>query len=84
MLSYPRKAPPGSSSLVWSEDSDSVDLPPAELVAAFDAVDGARSIISAHNPRASIAGMRRRRGAAERFRSIAGCKYFYLDWNYDL
>ena len=38
-FSYPRKAPLGSSSLVWSEDSDLVDISPAELLAAFDAVD---------------------------------------------
>ena len=41
-FSYPRKAPLGSSSLVWSEDSDLVDLSPAELLAAFDAVDDVR------------------------------------------
>ena len=29
--------------------------------------------------------MRRRlRGEAERFHCLAGYKYFYLDWNYDL
>jgi hypothetical protein len=84
-FSYPRKAPLGSSSLVWSEDSDLVDLSAAELLAAFDAVDEVREIIPVHNPRASIADMRRRlRGEAERFHCLAGYKYFYLDWNYDL
>jgi MoaA/NifB/PqqE/SkfB family radical SAM enzyme len=84
-FSYPRKAPLGSSSLVWSEDSDLVDLSPGELLAAFDQVDAVRDIIPVHNPRASIADMRRRlRGEAERFHCLAGYKYFYLDWNYDL
>ena len=42
-------------------------------------------IIPVHNPRASIADIRRRlRGEAERFHCLAGYKYFYLDWNYDL
>ena len=84
-FSYPRKAPLGSSSLVWSEDSDLMDLSPAELLAAFDAVDEVRRIIPVQNPRASIADVRRRlRGEAERFHCLAGYKYFYLDWNYDL
>ena len=84
-FSYPRKAPLGSSSLVWSEDSDLVDLSAAELLAAFDAVDEVRRIIPVQNPRASIADVRRRlRGQAERFHCLAGYKYFYLDWNYDL
>ena len=84
-FSYPRKAPLGSSSLVWSEDSDLVDFSPRELLAAFDAVDELRKIIPVHNPQASIADMRRRlRGEAERFHCLAGYKYFYLDWNYDL
>ena len=48
-------------------------------------VDVVRDIIPVHNPRASIADMRRRlRGEAERFHCLAGYKYFYLDWNYDL
>lgn len=84
-FSYPRKAPLGSSSLVWSEDSELMDLSPAELLAAFDAVDEVRRIIPVQNPRASIADVRNRlRGQAERFHCVAGYKYFYLDWNYDL
>jgi len=84
-FSYPRKAPLGSSSLVWSEDSDLVDLPPRELLAAFDAVDALRDRFPVHNPRASVADMKRRlRGEPERFVCLAGYKYFYLDWNYDL
>jgi MoaA/NifB/PqqE/SkfB family radical SAM enzyme len=85
-FSYPRKAALGSSSLVWSEDCDLVDITPAELIAAFEAVDQVvRPIIPVHNPRASIEDMKRRlRGERERFVCLAGYKYFYLDWNYDL
>jgi len=84
-FSYPRKAPLGSSSLVWSEDSTLVDMTPAELLAAFDAVETVRPIIPVHNPREGIADMRRRlTGEGERFVCHAGYKYFYLDWNYDL
>ncbi|MCO6415740.1 radical SAM protein [Siccirubricoccus sp. KC 17139] len=84
-FSYPRKAALGSSSLVWSEDSELVDMTPAEILAAFDAAEGAREIIPVHNPRAGLADMRRRlTGQGERFICHAGYKYFYLDWNYDL
>ena len=62
-----------------------MDFSPAELLAAFDAVDEVRRIIPVQNPRASIADIRHRlRGEAERFHCLAGYKYFYLDWNYDL
>jgi MoaA/NifB/PqqE/SkfB family radical SAM enzyme len=84
-FSYPRKAALGSSSLVWSEDSDLVDISPSALLAAFEAVDAIRDLIPVQNPRASIADMKRRlRGEAERFVCVAGYKYFYLDWAYDL
>ncbi len=84
-FSYPRKAPLGSSSLVWSEDSALVDMSPAELLTAFDGVDAVRGIIPVHNPREGIADMRRRlTGVGERYVCHAGYKFFYLDWNYDL
>jgi MoaA/NifB/PqqE/SkfB family radical SAM enzyme len=84
-FSYPRKAPRGSTSLVWSEDTDLMDFSAAELLAAFEAADAIRDILPVHNPRASMADMQRRlRGETERFHCLAGYKYFYLDWNYDL
>ncbi len=84
-FSYPRRAALGSSSLVWSEDSDLVDMSTAELLAAFDGVEETRKIIPVHNPRQGIADMRRRlTGEGERFICHAGYKYFYMDWNYDL
>jgi MoaA/NifB/PqqE/SkfB family radical SAM enzyme len=84
-FSYPRKAALASSSLAWSEDSDLVDMTPQEIAAAFDSADSVRDIIPVHNPRASMADLKRRlRGEPERFVCHAGYKYFYLDWNYDL
>ncbi len=84
-FSYPRKAALGSSSLVYSEDSELVDMSKEELIAAFDGAQSVRDIIPVHNPREGIADMRRRlTGEGERFICHAGYKYFYLDWNYDL
>lgn len=84
-FSYPRKAELGSSSLVYSEDSDLVDMTNAQLIAAFDGVEKTRAVLPVFNPREGIADMRRRlTGEGERFICHAGYKYFYLDWNYDL
>jgi MoaA/NifB/PqqE/SkfB family radical SAM enzyme len=84
-FSYPRRAALGSSSLVWSEDSELVDMSRDELLAAFEGAEGVRAILPVHNPREGIADMRRRLlGEHERFTCHAGYKYFYMDWNYDL
>ena len=84
-FSYPRKTPLGSSSLVWSDDSDLVEFAPAELLASFEAVEELRPLFPLQNPRASIADRKRRlHGEAERFVCYGGYKYFYMDWNYDL
>jgi MoaA/NifB/PqqE/SkfB family radical SAM enzyme len=84
-FSYPRTAAYGSSSLVYSEDSDLVDITAKDLIKSFEAADGIRDLIPVQNPRASMADMvRRLRGEKERFVCVAGYKYFYLDWNYDL
>jgi MoaA/NifB/PqqE/SkfB family radical SAM enzyme len=84
-FSYPRRSALGSSSLVWSEDSDLVDLTPERLIAAFEQVNALRRTLPVHNPRASVADMQRRlRGEPERFACFGGYKYFYMDWNYDL
>lgn len=84
-FSYPRKAALGSSSLVYSETSPLVDLDTEEMLAAFEAVDATRDLFPVHNPRASVADMKSRlRGAPEKFTCLAGYKYFYMDWNYEL
>lgn len=84
-FSYPRRAPLGSSSLVYSEDSALVDMSNAEIVAAIDQVEAVRTIIPVHNPQQGLADLRARlTGQPERFVCHAGYKYFYLDWNYAL
>lgn len=84
-FSYPRKTALGSSSLVWSDDSDLVDFAPDELLACFDAVEELRPLFPVQNPRASIIDRKQRlQGAAERFVCYGGYKYFYMDWNYNL
>lgn len=84
-FSYPQRAKLGSSSLAWSADSRLMKFTDSELVAAFDELDGIRSLFPVNNPRASVADMRRHlRGEAQRFVCYAGFKSFYMDWNYDV
>ena len=84
-FSYPQKAAHGSTSLIWSEDCDLVDFTPAQLAAAFDAVDSLRAHFPVTNPSASIADMKRHlRGEPEQFACYGGYKSFYMDWNFDL
>lgn len=84
-FSYPQQAPHGSTSLVWSDDSELVNFTPEELVAGFDAIDGLRRQFPVTNPRGSIADMKRHlRGEPERFTCYGGYKSFYMDWNFDL
>ena len=79
---FPRKAPLGSSSLAWSEDSNLVDLSPAELLAAFDAVEVVRrSFQSATGaPRSPTCGAGCPEKRGER-RCLARLQMLYLDWN---
>ncbi len=84
-FSYPRRAPLGSSSLVYSEDSALVDMGADDILRALDGADAMRAIIPVQNPRAGMDDLRRRlRGKRERFVCHAGYKYFYLDWDYEL
>lgn len=84
-FSYPRQAPLGSSSLVFSETSRLIDYDAEELIAAFDAIQSVRHRIRVHNPRPSVDTMQRHlRGEAEAFPCYGGYKHFYLDWMLDL
>ena len=84
-FSYPQQARLGSSSLAWSESSQLMNFSSAELVAAFDAVDGLRGSFPVNNPRASVADMKRHVGGKkEEFVCYAGYKSFYMDWNYEM
>jgi MoaA/NifB/PqqE/SkfB family radical SAM enzyme len=84
-FSYPRKAPLGSSSLVYSADCSLVDMTADDILRALDGAEAMRAIIPVQNPRAGMDDLRRRlRGERERFVCHAGYKYFYLDWDYEL
>jgi MoaA/NifB/PqqE/SkfB family radical SAM enzyme len=84
-FSYPRKAALGSSSLVYSEESDLVDFTPEQLVEAFRAVDALRETFPVHNPKPSLLDMQRHaRGEAESFPCFGGYKHFYMDWKLDI
>jgi MoaA/NifB/PqqE/SkfB family radical SAM enzyme len=84
-FSYPRKAALGSSSLVYSEESDLVDFTPEQLVEAFQAVDALRGTFPVQNPAPSLLDMQRHvRGEAESFPCFGGYKHFYMDWKLDL
>jgi MoaA/NifB/PqqE/SkfB family radical SAM enzyme len=84
-FSYPRQAPFGSSSLVYSENSRLVDFTPDELIAVLDAILDLRRRLTVLNPAASIRDVQRHlRGEPERFPCVGGFKYFYLDWNLDI
>jgi MoaA/NifB/PqqE/SkfB family radical SAM enzyme len=84
-FSYPRKEPFGSSSLVYSEDSEIVDFTDDELDAALTAILRLKRRFPVLNPSASIRDIQRHvRGAAERFPCVGGFKYFYMDWRLDV
>jgi MoaA/NifB/PqqE/SkfB family radical SAM enzyme len=69
------------SSFLGYADSKLLDFSPAELVEAFEAVKDMKRTFTVVNPVASIEDMQRLvRGEPQRFRCLAGDKYFYLDW----
>ena len=81
-FSYPRQAPFGSNSLVYSEDSPLVDFTRDELIAVLEAILRLRRRFPVLNPAASIRDVQRHlRGEPERFACVGGFKYFYVDWN---
>jgi MoaA/NifB/PqqE/SkfB family radical SAM enzyme len=84
-FSYPRNEPLGSSSLVYSQDSELVNLDAGELVDALEGIKRVKRRFPVKNPLASIAEMQRHaRGEEEIFPCVGGYKYFYLDWNLDI
>ena len=84
-FSYPRRERFGSTSLVYSEDSELVAFEREELIRALDAVAAMKKRFPVKNPTASIADIKRHvLGEQERFPCVGGHKYFYLDWNLDI
>ena len=84
-FSYPRREPFGSTSLVYGEESQLVDLDRDELLAALDEIGRLGKRFPVINPRASLAEVARYvRGEPQAVPRIGGYKYFYLDWNLDI
>ena len=76
-FSYPRSAPFGSTSLVYSEHSHLVDLDCDELLAALEAIGRLRKQFPVLNPRASLAEVARCvRGEPQEVPCIGEYKYF--------
>lgn len=82
-FSYPlRKL---SSSFLGYSDSELIQYTDEELLAAFDEIKKLKNSFHVVNPRESLEEMQRFiRGEKQQYPCLAGFKYFYLDWNYDL
>lgn len=84
-FSYPRRAPFGSSSLVYDEDSKLIDLDEKELVDALHAIARMKRHFRVLDPAGALAEVERFvRGEPQRVPCIGGNKYFYIDWNLDI
>jgi MoaA/NifB/PqqE/SkfB family radical SAM enzyme len=84
-FSYPRRAPFGSSSMVYSPDSALINFEQEELIQALESIKALKSKFPVLNPSASIDDIERHvRGEREKFGCIGGHKYFYLDWNLNI
>jgi len=84
-FSYPRRERFGSSSLVYSEDSELMNQRPEEVLAALDSIKRLKKRFRVLDPSASLEEVGRFvRGEKERVPCIAGHKYFYIDWNLDV
>ena len=81
-FSYPRKEPFGSSSLVYSPDSELVDYTPDQLIEAMDAIKRLKGHFPVMNPSAALEDIKRfARKEPQLIGCVGGHKYFYLDWN---
>ncbi|MET1028917.1 MAG: radical SAM protein, partial [Dongiaceae bacterium] len=84
-FSYPRRLPFGSSSLVYSEESELLNFESGELVSALDAIKKMKRHFPVLNPTASITDIQNHiQGKDEAFSCVGGYKYFYIDWNLDI
>ncbi len=84
-FSFPRRAPLGSSSLVYSPDSPLIKFETEELVRAIAAIKALKKRFTVQNPVVSLDEIQRHvRGEKEKFSCVGGHKYFYLDWNLNI
>jgi hypothetical protein len=83
-FSFPRREP-GSSSLVYDERSELVDLNRDELLEALTAIRELKKQFAVFNPAASLDEVGRFvRSETQTIPCVGGYKYFYLDWNLDV
>lgn len=84
-FSYPRRAPFGSSSMVYSADSGLIDFRTQELIEALESIKSIKKRFPVLNPSVSIDEIQHHvRGETEKFSCVGGHKYFYLDWNLNI
>ncbi len=84
-FSYPRRERFGSSSLVFSEESELMDQSSEEILAALDSIRQLKKRFRVLDPSAALDEVARFvRGEEQRVTCIAGHKYFYIDWNLDV
>ena len=82
-FSYPLRSLP--SSFKGYSDSDLINYSDDELVSLFGEIGKLKRRFRVVNPTASLEEMRRFvRGERQMFPCLAGFKYFYLDWKFDL
>jgi MoaA/NifB/PqqE/SkfB family radical SAM enzyme len=84
-FSYPRRERFGSSSLVYSEESDLMQQSTQEILAALESIKRLKKRFRVLDPGAALDEVGRFvRGEEPRVSCIAGHKYFYIDWNLDV
>lgn len=82
-FSYPLRSL--ASSYKSYSDSDLLDYSDDELIQMFELIKEIKRSIHVVNPTASLSEMQRfLRGEEQIFPCLGGCKYFYLDWHFDL
>ena len=84
-FSYPRREPFGSTSLVYDENSELLDMSAEELIGALESIARMKKHFRVLNPSASLAEVARFvRGEPQRLSCIGGRKYFYIDWDLNI
>lgn len=84
-FSCPRRAPLGSSSMVYNPDSALLNFQTQELIGALDAIKLLRKRFRVRNATAMLEDIQRHvRGEEQKFACVGGYKYFYLDWNLNI
>lgn len=84
-FSYPRRAPLGNTSLVYSESSTLLEQEPEELLQSFAAIERLKKRFHVLDPSGALDEVCRFiRGEPQRVPCVGGRKYFYIDWNLDI